>query len=902
MTERERLRTALDGYAADDIRAMLEGHSPGAGAVRRKSERIDQLTRLLVDPAFARRAVSALSPLGRRALGIVRRAGRTSLAALFLAASADAGEAEARRELERLLRAGLLLVEERDSGHKASLDLADQASRLRWVTAPQAILDALPADAAEAGLLPPLAGEPSRVEAGSFAELRRDLYLALRFLKSSGLRLTRTGEPHRTDLRKLFAALQPGQAPPPRGAGAAQLDGRLLFELRLLLATGLAREDQGLLRTDEQADEFLNASETTAARRLYDTWLTLDWDEFARLSHLTTEPWTYGGATDHPTPDQLAAARAAIGALLPRLARPGAGAQRPWVGVGALAGALRRTDPEFLIPRLSETPPGYHGYYGYYGGYYQSWQSQEQGFYRGLVRADSRGRERRLHKERDWGEVEGAYVAQVCGEPLVWLGLVDAGYESGAERPVAVRLTDLGARLFAPAAATDEPVAAGTTLVVQPNFEVLVLDALAHLDLLASLDAFAEARGLDRAAVYTLTRPAFVRGLAAGWTEERIVAMLEGGAGAPLPQNVRHTLGDWAREYERVHLRRAAALLETPDAATLDRLLARPAVAGYVDRRLAPTVALLRADVPAALADAIEAAGAMAQVVDYAVDEPQILDLNGPGEIVVSRWDDEPYLDYRLARFADRGAPADGRSAGATYRVDQQSLARARENGVTIDEILSFLGYKARVGLSPDDIVTLRGWAGYYTPFRYAGVRAVELPPTVNWGDLNRVKALRPLILRILSASLALIREDHWPEFEAALTARGIALKPGLGAPAAGAKRAGAQRAAERAGMTTGRDLVAGKSRQHLARRDVPLLRLSGRTLTDFIEEALDAEQTLVIEYRKPNERRSTRRVIEPRELEVRGGSYYLHAFCHLRQEERDFRLSNIVGVAVAEE
>ncbi|HEX5504252.1 MAG TPA: hypothetical protein VFW96_16625, partial [Thermomicrobiales bacterium] len=78
MTEHERLRHALDGYAADDIRVMLEGHSPGAGAARRKSERIDQLTRLLADPAFARRAASALSPLGRRALGIVRRYGRTS--------------------------------------------------------------------------------------------------------------------------------------------------------------------------------------------------------------------------------------------------------------------------------------------------------------------------------------------------------------------------------------------------------------------------------------------------------------------------------------------------------------------------------------------------------------------------------------------------------------------------------------------------------------------------------------------------------------------------------------------------------------------------------------------------------------------------------------------------------
>ena len=57
-----------------------------------------------------------------------------------------------------------------------------------------------------------------------------------------------------------------------------------------------------------------------------------------------------------------------------------------------------------------------------------------------------------------------------------------------------------------------------------------------------------------------------------------------------------------------------------------------------------------------------------------------------------------------------------------------------------------------------------------------------------------------------------------------------------------------------------------------------------------------------MIEYRRANERRATLRTIEPRELEVRGGVYYLRAFCRLRQEERDFRLSNILGVALADE
>ena len=109
-------------------------------------------------------------------------------------------------------------------------------------------------------------------------------------------------------------------------------------------------------------------------------------------------------------------------------------------------------------------------------------------------------------------------------------------------------------------------------------------------------------------------------------------------------------------------------------------------------------------------------------------------------------------------------------------------------------------------------------------------------------------------------------------------------------------RREAAQRVASAAGLATGRELAA----RSKPRGEVPLRRLTGRALTDFVEEALDAQAPLVIEYRQPTERRSTVRTIEPRGMEVRGGAYYLRAFCHLRQEERAFRLANIRGIARA--
>src|SRR6476620_8708320 len=110
--EQEKLRAALDGYAAVDIGVMLEALSPGAAANRRKSERIGVLVRLLTDPAATPRALGTLTPLARRLLGVVGRGGSTTIAALLLAGQDPQHDEEAvRRTLQGLVGRALLLVE-----------------------------------------------------------------------------------------------------------------------------------------------------------------------------------------------------------------------------------------------------------------------------------------------------------------------------------------------------------------------------------------------------------------------------------------------------------------------------------------------------------------------------------------------------------------------------------------------------------------------------------------------------------------------------------------------------------------------------------------------------------------------------------------------------------------------
>ena len=898
VAELDRLRAAFVGYAAVDIGAILDALSPGASASRRKAERIEALARLLLTPEFASRLLGTLTPLGRRLLRVASASEEVPVAALLLAGQdAATGEAAVRGTIRELLDQALLIVEQpRSSGSKVSLDLDQPGAPFLRVWTPQTVRDTLLMVEDDLPPLRTLGDEPIEIEAGSFAALRRDLYLVLRFLRGTGLRLTRLGKPHRTDLRKLYAALQPG-VPPTRGEAAGQREAQVAFMLRLLAATGLTEEDGGHLRAAPQADTFLHESEYEAARLLYDAWLDLDWSEFARLPGLVAEPWSYSGPGDIPTAGRIADARHQIAALLTIL-------PDGWVAVGELSARLRQLAPEFLIDRVPDFPPSYYNYYSYYAQdtYYAVRQATEQNYYRGFTRADLRSRDRRLRKDQDWDEVEGTFVAQVLAESLRWLGIVDIGSGAGDDAPLAVRLTALGRRILRQDAAMAAPAPGGVALIVQPNFEVLVLDALGNLDLVARLDAFADSQSLDRAAVHTLTRASIVRGLAGGLDEARIVATLEGGAAAPLPQNVRQTIADWSREFERVHLLRDVAIIEAPDAATLERWLADPALAAGFARRLTPTVALLREGAPTALLGALERQRQEVWSIDYALDPPQVLDLPRPDRIVVHAQDDDPYLRYRLRRFADPEPAEAGQDH--TYRISPESLARARVAGQPLDEILSFLGFKARAGLAPDDVLTLRGWSGYYQPFQYAQVRAVELPPTANWGDLSRVKALRPLILRILTATLALVDEERWPQLEGALRARGIAVAPGLSVQPQAEKRSAAQRTAANLGLPTGRELLDSvvAHNQRVRTRREGLQALSGRQLVEFVEAALDASQPLVIEYQKQNERRGTVRTVEPYELESRGGSHYLHAFCRERQDDRVFRLNNILGVALAPE
>lgn len=185
-------------------------------------------------------------------------------------------------------------------------------------------------------------------------------------------------------------------------------------------------------------------------------------------------------------------------------------------------------------------------------------------------------------------DVSTAAVTVALRGGLVPLGLLDEGATS-AGRP-ALRLTELGGWLLGLRRDFAPPAVGDRALAVSPDFAILLFRPTPRR--LWALGAIAEQVALDTVSTYQLTATAVRRGLGVGLTLDQIVTFLERGAGAPLPQNVRFTLHEWARGTARVRLGRAL-VLRPDDAAQSDRLREALVQAGFPAAETLPDGRLL---------------------------------------------------------------------------------------------------------------------------------------------------------------------------------------------------------------------------------------------------------------------------------------------------------------------
>ncbi|NUN53690.1 MAG: helicase-associated domain-containing protein, partial [Planctomycetaceae bacterium] len=178
---------------------------------------------------------------------------------------------------------------------------------------------------------------------------------------------------------------------------------------------------------------------------------------------------------------------------------------------------------------------------------------------------------------------------------LYLLGLVDVGF-SGQE-PAAVRLTDQGRRLMAGGEEAAEggngASLAARPLVVNPDFEVLLLPEGDVNEVAHTLDRFARRVRSDEVTRYRLQREEVERAVVQGMTVEEILAFLEERSRSAVPQNVSFSVREWG-ERVRFARQREAVLLEVDREDALDRALTLEPVRSLLLARLGPKVAALR--------------------------------------------------------------------------------------------------------------------------------------------------------------------------------------------------------------------------------------------------------------------------------------------------------------------
>ncbi len=184
----------------------------------------------------------------------------------------------------------------------------------------------------------------------------------------------------------------------------------------------------------------------------------------------------------------------------------------------------------------------------------------------------------------DRGDARIAVIARIIAveveTALWWFGLVDLNTVPG--KGLAVRVTDAGRSM---SSGTDtDPVAAAAAAapapVRSPDGPVLSVSDAGTITLhhpapihIWSLTAFGDAETLRPATIYQLRPGSIGRALGAGFDLNQIVAYLEKQSGTPLGEVLTTLLRQWTVGYRRVRLRRAAVL--HPDSPTADDDLRR---------------------------------------------------------------------------------------------------------------------------------------------------------------------------------------------------------------------------------------------------------------------------------------------------------------------------------------
>ena len=367
-----------------------------------------------------------------------------------------------------------------------------------------------------------------------------------------------------------------------------------------------------------------------------------------------------------------------------------------------------------------------------------------------------------------WMENEAVWVSNVILSTLAHFGLVERGiYREDRKSRHCFRLTPFGRIVFgAPEVEAPDVPDAGDVgqpfLMVQPTHEVL-----AFLDAVEASQVWKLAKFADRAPsaegpaqTFKLTRESVYRGLESGLTAEEITEFLRSNSRAQLPDLVERSLAEWSQKRESLVVRTGVSLCALSVEARA-QLAARPNVVPIGDH-----FALIAKT--AKVGESSELGDLTA--IDHQNVSRQSWRIGEDGRVEFEQDRTDSLGRARLHRFASY---TDG-----CWKITSQSVARAREHGLRLDQIDRWLA-EHQVSDPPGIFkCALRNWMtsdrkkGYEV--RTDDVFIVQVASYADFNAISKSRTLGPMLHGAIGPEWVLVRKEKKREFLKAVEAFGF--------------------------------------------------------------------------------------------------------------------------------
>jgi hypothetical protein len=349
---------------------------------------------------------------------------------------------------------------------------------------------------------------------------------------------------------------------------------------------------------------------------------------------------------------------------------------------------------------------------------------------------------------------EGSWAEPLLLGLLYQLKLVQAA--PGPEGEWLVRLSPTGRWLASGEAPAAGPQQFPQTLLVQPNFEILVFRQGLAPHLIADLTCFARWKSLGAACQMELVADQVYRGLESGLDLEGITRLLQRHGMRSIPDNIMDALRTWSNKRERIVVYSDVAIIEFATAADMEEATRR----GLVDVRLTDRLGLVRDE------NALDYRHfRLTGTRDYGDRPEKCLTVGDDGlTLTVDAGRADLLLETELAQLTE---PLEQSAEHRSYRLTREALLRAGDEGQSLANIEDWLMQRAGQLLSP--AARLLAAPDQSVEFRVEPCLILHAPSVEMADALVQLPSTRLLVRERIGPTALVVLESDLPRLREAI-------------------------------------------------------------------------------------------------------------------------------------